>query len=70
MILVQEAKKCLEMCWLDYFDHFLGSRRVELHTHAGKMLNLLNLYEEEKIVFVKWRQSCVSFPRLEIYTLY
>jgi hypothetical protein len=54
---VQEAKKCLEMCQLDCFDHFLGSRRVELHTHAGKMLNLLNLYEGENIVFVKLRQS-------------
>jgi hypothetical protein len=47
----------MEMCRLDYFDHFLGSRCVELHTHAGKMLNLLNLYEGEKIVFVKLRQS-------------
>jgi hypothetical protein len=54
---VQEAKKCLEMCRLDYFDHFLGSRRVEPHIHAVKMLNLLNLYEGEKIVFVKLRQS-------------
>jgi hypothetical protein len=57
MTLVQEAKKCLEMCWLDYFDNFLGSRRVELHTHVGKMLNLLNLYEGEKTVFVELRQS-------------
>ena len=54
---VQEAKKCLEMCRLDYFDHFLGSRCVELHTHARKMLNLLNLYEGEQIVFIKLRQS-------------
>jgi hypothetical protein len=50
---VQEAKKCLEMCRLDYFDHFLGSRRVEPHIHAGK----INLYEGEKTVFVELRQS-------------